>query len=384
MIVPSSGNNILRRSMNEVDWALAVGVRVYPDPGLGDLSGPELDATGFHEWVVSPRGGGITDPHRVKLILSSNYTPPFSSATSARPTVEAVNEFFTELDDLATGNEKKGDGLRVGRRLYLYFSGHGFMPAATEDEIALLMANATPNRLGNHVLGRAWANLFYRSGYFREILLFMDCCRNEFSNAPLNVPFLNPSNDPQAGQKGRRLYAYATKWGRKARERKMADGQTRGVFTAALLAGLWGGAADTATHEIRASDLRSFLYQNMKEFLAPEDFNNDEIPKEPDFYPSANDADNFLIANAEPTKYPVRVSFPGSIAGSKINIRSGVIRDGIEFKILETATAAGTEWDIPLPRGLYLAEIVGGPEAKPFEVKHPRVSEGDGVKHVEF
>ena len=369
--------------MADLDWALSVGVRIYPDPELGDLSGPELDAGAFHDWVTSAAGGKIADPKRAKLVLSSQFSPPFSSATKAKPTVEAVNEFFAEIDDAAKGNEKNGEGLQAGRRLYLYFAGHGFMPAATEDDVALLMANATKDRLGFHVLGRAWANWFYRSGYFREVLLFMDCCRNEFSNAPLNVPFLKPQKDPQAAEKSRRFYAYATKWGRKARERKMPNGQTRGVFTAALLEGLQGGASDPVTHEIKASDLRSFLYQNMVQFLAPEDRDNDEIPKEPDVYPSMGEEENFLIAAAEPRTYPVSIGFPNSLAGLRINIRDG------DFNIVKGATLEAAQgdrslWTFELPRGLYLAEIVGGPGAKRFEVKHPPVGAGDGVKHVDF
>jgi hypothetical protein len=368
--------------MTDLDWALSVGVRIYPAPELGDLSGCELDATAFHGWVTSPAGGKV-DAKRAKLILSSQFSPPFSSATKAKPTVEAVNEFFAELDDIAKENEKCGEGLQVGRRLYLYFAGHGFMPAATEDEVALLMANAARGRLAFHILGRAWANVFYRSGYFREILLFMDCCRNELASTPLNLPFLTAERDPQAKTKGRRFYAYATKWGRTARERKMPGGETRGVFTAALLEGLEGGASDPATKEIKASDLRSFLYQNMAQFLAPEDRENDEIPKEPDVYPSMGEEENFLITVAEPRRYPVSVGYSSCLAGKQVNIRDG------EFQIVKSATleaGAGerSAWPCDLPRGLYLAEIAGGPPAQRFEVKCPPAGEGDGVKHVEF
>jgi hypothetical protein len=60
--------------------------------------------------------------------------------------------------------EAHGDGAVVGRRLYLYFAGHGFAP--TDTETALLMANATRTRGGHHIPGRSYAEWFYRAGYF--------------------------------------------------------------------------------------------------------------------------------------------------------------------------------------------------------------------------
>ncbi|MGD0498194.1 MAG: caspase family protein [Bryobacteraceae bacterium] len=349
--------------MGDLDWSLSVGVRFYPDPEFGNLGGPDVDADGFHQWVTSPSGGGITDTDRARLVVSKQYNPPFSSPRRAKPTAEIINDFFTELDDISKENVKKGDGFGVGRRLYLYFSGHGYMPVATKHEIGLLMANATPSRLGNHVLGRAWADLLSGAGYFREVLLFMDCCRNEFTNAPLNVPFLNPGNDPRAAKKARLFYAYATKAKGLARERKAPDGEIHGVFTSTLLAGLWGGAADPDTKEIRGSSLKAFLYQNMRQFLAPEDLNNSDIPKEPDVWPALSPEEDFSICTAVPMKFPVCVTFPDSYAGRRINIRCN-------NKVKETTIADGTFWDAPLCCGVYSAEIVDGPEVA-FEVKHP-------------
>ena len=39
------------------DWAVVVGVRLYPD--LGDLDGPENDAQAFYDWLVAPEGGDV-------------------------------------------------------------------------------------------------------------------------------------------------------------------------------------------------------------------------------------------------------------------------------------------------------------------------------------
>src|SRR5262245_22156757 len=116
------------------DWALTVGIRFYP--ALGDLDGPENDATAFHAWVPSPAGGGVPAA-QATLMLSSQFGPPFASPSQAAPTAVEIQRFFERLEDVATDNDKKGNGAVVGRRLYLYFAGHGFAPTATE--IALLM-----------------------------------------------------------------------------------------------------------------------------------------------------------------------------------------------------------------------------------------------------
>jgi len=111
--------------MAKDDWAIAVGVKSYFDPDLGGLEGPENDANEFHKWVVS-RDGGAVPRGQAQLILSSMYHPPFQSASDAMPTAEAVKAAFDHLRSIADENQKKENGRVVGRRLYLFFSGHGF------------------------------------------------------------------------------------------------------------------------------------------------------------------------------------------------------------------------------------------------------------------
>jgi uncharacterized caspase-like protein len=347
--------------MANTDWALAVGINKYPDPTFQALDGPEADAKDFFDWATSKEGGGVA-ASRAKLIVSSQFKPA-ADAIDAEPTAEAVQKFFERLDAAAQKNDEKGAGLLAGRRLYIYLSGHGFAP--DEDETALLMANAAKNKLKHHVPGKAWANLFYRSGYFEEVLLFMDCCRNVLPQTILNTPSVSVRDNPQAIQNGHRLYAFATKWGAESRERVFAKGKSRGVFTMALMAGLRGGACEPGTDGITAMSLRSYLFNNMREFLAKQDLENPQIPKEPDIEPPNQQASDFPIVKVKdpPKGGAVRILLAPADAGKVINIRNGA------FQIVKNTTAKPPEWKLVLPRGLYLAEIVGGPEAKPFEVK---------------
>ena len=68
--------------MGQDDWAIVVGLWVYPD--LGNLTGPQNDANAFADWVRSPAGGGVPENH-VRLILSSDFAPA-DSASRAEPT----------------------------------------------------------------------------------------------------------------------------------------------------------------------------------------------------------------------------------------------------------------------------------------------------------
>jgi hypothetical protein len=358
--------------MANTDWALAVGINKYP--AFPPLDGPEADAKDFFEWVISKDGGGVARS-RAKLIVSSQFKAAVD-AIDAEPTAEAVQKFFEKLDAVAQKNDEKGEGLLVGRRLYIYLCGHGF--ALDDSDTALAMANAAKNRLKHHIPGKAWANLFHRSGYFEEVLLFMDCCRNDLPRTIPNPPSVSVSPSPGAVQNGHRLYAFATQWGAESRERVFAKGKSRGVFTMALMAALRGGACEPGTDRVTAMSLRSYLFNNMKEFLGKADLENPQIPKEPDIEPPNQQASDFPIVKVKnpPKGGAVRVLLPPAAAGKTVNIRNG------QFQVVKTAKAKPPAWTLQLPRGLYLAEIVGGPAAKPFEVKASGVKVVGAVKEA--
>jgi uncharacterized caspase-like protein len=248
--------------MCATDQAVVVGVGWYPN--LDELKGPVNDATEFARWLTAPAGGGLCTP-QVRLILSP---PPGADPGAARPVAWQVQEAFDDLDAIARVNRANGRGLRVGRRLYLYFAGHGFAPhdpfAPRDEHTALLMANASRERAGYHISGTGYADWFYRAGYFDEVLLFMDCCREVFTSAPLTVPHFSEVIDPDAPNRVLTFYGFATFWSRLSREQPMQqfNGMVRGVFTTALLAGLQGGARDAAGRVTGAS-LRNYLFYQM-------------------------------------------------------------------------------------------------------------------------
>ena len=166
--------------MAQEDWAIVVGIWRYP--ALGDLNGPQNDATAFYEWLVAPQGGAVPHDH-VQLILTADdlHWPTISPAV-AKPIAAQIQEAFDRLLDLADQSDRAGRGLRIGRRLYVYLAGHGFEPQPAE--AALLGANATRQRPGHHIVGRAYVDDLRRGGYFTECVLFMDCCRESYPQVP--------------------------------------------------------------------------------------------------------------------------------------------------------------------------------------------------------
>ena len=343
--------------MGQDDWAIVVGIWAYPD--LGNLTGPQNDANAFADWVRSPAGGGVPE-NQIRLVLSSDFAAA-DSASRAEPTPGRVEALFDELDDVAQRNKDHMEGLRVGRRLYLYMAGHGCAPIL--DESVLLMANATRRRAGYHIPGKPWANWFYRAGYFDEILLFMDCCRENYPQAPLNLPSYIDVTAPDAVDRGRRFFAFGTKWSRLARERPMDDGTVRGVFTVALLAGLKGAAAEP-DGRVTASSLAGYLQTNMKSFLTDVDRADPGIPKAPDVELRPDNGDDFVIVTVAPPlpAPPGMQTVASGSSQSRLTVTTGDVATEI-FLVdgrLHVVAQAGGELQGDFDPGIYLIKIRAG------------------------
>ncbi|MDQ4075274.1 MAG: caspase family protein, partial [Chloroflexota bacterium] len=352
--------------------AIVVGVQVYPDPSFGEpLRAPENDAKAFREWLVSTTGGNLLADH-VELILSSDYKQPFKDARRAKPTAERIADAFEKLDAIAEENKAKGQGLRVGRRLYLYFAGHGCAPSSpSSDEALLLTANASEIRLGENIPGKMYADWYLWSAYFQEVVLFMDCCRDVFPAAPINAPANKQINRDEALDRGKIFYGFATRWKRKARE-KPFNGQWRGVFTTALLTGLQGGAADPKDGRVSAASLRDYLYNSWREFLSPEDLADVEVPKEPEvWYRPQTDGEDFVFATVPVPSFPVTIDFSAELQGRKVEI----IDD--DFEVVAVTTLSTNSWQVDLKKGKYLLNLEAG-RSQGFDVV------GTGAVHVNF
>lgn len=353
--------------MNERDRAIIVGIRSYP--GLGQpLDGPENDAKKFCEWATSKTGGQLKGKD-ARLILSSQFGP-MKKPIDAKPTLEAIQRELDQLQDEAEENGKRGEGLRVGRRLYLYFSGHGFEPAA--DRVALLMANATRLR-GYHVVGKLYADYFRRSGIFDEVLLFMDCCRESLQQFPTLLPPYVEMLSSTAPETGKWLHAFATKWSRKSREKKIG-GVAHGIFTAALLRGLGGEAAD-ASGQVTDESLTNYLHDHMKDPLTKKELEDPDIPKQPDIDYDKDPTNRLIIVRGKPTGFRVVFNTRPESKGQQL-----VVSGGQPPAPVLTTTIAASPVSANLAKGFYKAQIAAG-AGKLFEVPG---QEPGGVTHVDL
>lgn len=317
------------------DYAVVGGISRYP--ALGDLSGPEFDAEDFCSWLLSQSGGNVPSANIAK-VLSSNFPLPANSL-QAEPTTVHLDRAFDQLYTQA-----EAGGGRAGRRLYIYLAGHGFAPNL--EDAALLMANAAKGRTGYHIPGRPYANWFRSARFFDEIVLIMDCCRENYQRAPLHLPPYEPINsDPPA----RHLYAFATEWSRTARERLWPQiNQVRGLFTMAVLAGLRGGAKSDGAGKITSEALEAFVFN----FLQA---NDDSIERqEPNF--EYNKMKQVVFDWTLPTSFRLRVTPPGSNAGTPVELRDGALQSVPGMK-----TDANT-WEWVLPPGLYNVRVSGSPD----------------------
>jgi hypothetical protein len=314
------------------DRALVVGIDRYPD--LGDLRGAEADAKDFHKWVTEE--AGVTD---ATLIVSSNFDPV--ELWNEKPAQETINNFFRAVNLESKINKAAEKDVRVGRRLYLFFSGHGFAPEL--DKSGVLMANSASDEPLSFA-AMWWANRMYEGGWFDEVLLFQDACRERMSDAELTPPFLRRDMDGKANR--RRFYAFSAKDDLLALEKKWGE-RNRGVFTLTLLAGLRGGARDPQTGEITTKSLREYLEMNMRKLLSRRDLAREDVATEPGvFHP-----DEFVIVAAprdwardKVRKFPVRVSLRGA-RGARVIDR--------DLKDVKWRLDGPDPWDIMLPRGLY-------------------------------
>jgi hypothetical protein len=359
------------------DHAIIIGLQNYPGLGQPALSGPENDANSFKEWILDANGGNVPSAN-VNTILSSDYPSvtgnPTNSVFKVKPAILDVIGAFEALRVKSLENQNRNLGPKVGNRLYIFMSGHGIAPTPygnkIEKESGLLMSNVEPTNIAAphfHLPGAYAATWFCENELFEEVFLFMDCCRDLTIVPGLNI-FLPPKGN---ADKAKRFYAFATRWSRRARERTI-NGKVQGVFTKTLLMGLYGAAAepdpnDSSNGVITGASLKSYLYQNMKEFIHP-DYRNDPELQEPDvdYFPKANEGRDIVIKKVPIRRFPVKLKVPKTAKGDLIILYNGQTQ---VQKI--SINAAPTEFDIQLPRGKYLAIANIDNTAKPtlFDVR---------------
>ncbi len=335
------------------DHALVVGINQYPE--LSNLQGPEADAKAFADWLKTDVRVKVPDA-QVTLLLSSDYAPA-AAARDAKPITADVNSALeAHIDRASLAGNVAGD------RLYLYFAGHGMAPDA--DEVALLMANAGRQRTGHHIPGRAYTRWFRQACIFREIVLFMDCCREPHLRTLPNPP---PWTAPLVLGRTNYCYGFATSWPSAARETAIAGGgAVRGVFTQVMLEGLKGGVELDDEGRLTASMLEGYVLNRFKQ-LFQQDADHPVERQEPKFESEPN-GDFVLLKQGAPAipppppaLFPVQVQRRDGGSGDDIRVFDGGGQP-------QAGNASNGSLHLTLPKGLYKA-TAPGPKSELFEVR---------------
>jgi hypothetical protein len=314
--------------LHDLDYAVVIGVNDYPHHK--PLRGAIADAEAFATWLRDESRGGGLPPENVKLLVSKPSPP----------------EPLQHQIDVALGEilEKVSPGR--GRRLYFYFGGHG-CSGDTADDIALCLAMWSPRFLRMALSSRLYKEVLVRSGAFSEVIFFLDCCRVWTARSSGAGPYFDVVIPAITAHEVRFYVACATEYLSPAYEAELdlaggAGVEPRGVFTCALLRGLYGAAALDGG-AVTASSLKNYL-----EVATP------QIAKEKkgreqraDIYSNMTLADDPVFGRAA----------PGGRVRFNVRERAGeIVLYGPHLEVLKRRDAAEGAWEMNLPRGLYMLE----------------------------
>lgn len=289
------------------DWAIVAGINFYP--GLRNLQGPVLDAAAFRAWAQDT--GYV--PDRQLLSVPAPQQPP-DSPDNAQP---SVDEFSRRFKTLIREAARKKDHY-LGRRLYLFFSGHGIVAAKTEqpnfNEAMLLPATAEPMFLSIHVALRSWAEWFRGLGIFDEVFLIADCCR-DMDDLVAPVPITVPGWRRERGE-GRQFYVFSTKFDSKSWEQALGNPpRIRGVLSYVVTEALRNPKLYNNQKELTATALEAHIYKEVPN-LSNKQEPVVEYPHKP--------GDELIIAKwVERKKQTVRITFVPPVQGVTADIFAG-------------------------------------------------------------
>ncbi|GAA4245193.1 caspase family protein [Dactylosporangium darangshiense] len=329
--------------MHDAHYAVVVGINRYP--GLSDLNGPVHDAAGFVEWLVDPSGGAVPQEN-VRLVPASPDDDADLTTDEARPDPRNINSALHQLNTIVQRRTAAQPDVWPRTRLYFFVAGHGLLP--TDGDAALLAANASSEEPGYNLDLRLYQQWYRRSGCFHELVLFADCCRNDFPGAPSSPPpFVQSST---VDREVRVAIGYATRFGRRAYEDVIPGDehddtppdQRRGFFTTALLRGL--------RQHRRWDQLRAFVDRTL-----PDLAESSRRVQHADWYGDDDMLFGREDADRAPATYEVTINFP---AGTPAVVELFDDR----LAVIDSWDTTRGPWRRALPPGLYgVRGHCGGP-----------------------
>jgi hypothetical protein len=350
------------------DFALVIGINHYPNYGSSGrpLEGAIRDAKAIWNWLTDQTIGGGLPPENCHLLLSSLNTvdPP-------QPRKDKIDE---ALDKIWQAARKAQEGGVEPRRFYFYFSGHG--QSLGPEDVALCMSNWARNREAAALSVKKYLNFVQECLPFREVVVFLDCCRSRKINARAQESELTCAAPRDAAGQTQVFVAYATEFQAAAFEGGPSppaeddEPIVHGHFTEALLAALRGGAARPAGG-VTASNLWRYLYR-----MVPRIAKRHRHEQSPIISPFAIPPDdpNEPVFGAAPRLAMVDVKIAFTPA------RQGPIKlEGPNLEVVRQGEVASGPWEETLPLATHLLTDLGTGARQDFI---PQAAEGEF--YVEF
>jgi uncharacterized caspase-like protein len=361
--------------LNDLHFAVVIGVNRYPE--IRDLNSARNDATAFAEWLRKPDGGALPEDN-IRLIFATDEEMPkgqILSRNNWRPKKDEILDALHEFRQRCVQRVKEKAENWQQSRLYIYVSGHGIAPAARE--AALLLANAGPDWYGENFSCDRYMAFYENAQFFRELVVFADCCRQRVDNAPI----LDPPWTKVKGNNGKVItfLGFATYFGELAFEPDADEDEDpddqRSYFTKALLEGLRGQAADEAG-QIDSVSLARYVTARVEELTKhKKKKQTPQMPSDP-AAPVVFRQDVPKQVAEEASTHAVMIDFVTQFAGKV------VLRDGQHKPVEEHDPQAGT-WTLELSNGLYRVSPVDPAIVNPFQDKG-RFEVWGGPVHVQL
>ncbi|WEK34741.1 MAG: caspase family protein [Candidatus Pseudobacter hemicellulosilyticus] len=229
-------------------YAIVIGIDHYVPPeksGLKTLKGAIADAKEVHKWLISY--GGVPEDN---CFLYTSTEQPLAPAKTV-----IDKKIVDIIKDIQENHQSDAD------RLYFYYAGHGLCVPDDMENTGMCMADWEEYMADVcSISSSQYKKKFINEGLFKEIILWMDCCRTakfqfDPGRGPRILPRMGPNHNP------RWMVAFGAQFNNEAFEAVVdpANNEMRGVFTKVLLEGLTG-AAPSAGVRPNVAELSNYLY----------------------------------------------------------------------------------------------------------------------------
>jgi hypothetical protein len=223
-----------------MEYAIVIGIDHYDKK---PLSGAVSDATAFAKFLADKKLVK-DDPFFLRLLKSE-----IQNNIVYGPEIDTALEEITK-DARSRRTEKN--------RLYFYFSGHGIGNTFFNTALCLRL---WPGLINHCISGQDYTTGMMNKGAFDEILIFLDCCRENDTTIKGNSPLGDWQN--KVGEKVPKLMiCNSTIYGKLSYEIDIDSNQKRGAFTSFLIDSLNGDADTERTGKISVVDLKKHIKDN--------------------------------------------------------------------------------------------------------------------------